>query len=619
MQSFSLAMDAFTRAGHNNAGQRAMEGIVARVQVAPGETVTAGDVVEYINGNVRKTKAEFTKDGVAALNFEVGKNIQAVGACKLDENRAFIAYKVQDGTNALWSAAALIMTIDDAGNMSVGSPVVFEAAHTNQEPKHMTPVLVDTDKVLLMYVLRYSNTNAHHVRSVVVSTASNIISFGVITNPPYGYQNNDKLLAGLLETNKAIVAWRDGSAGTELRFSIATVSGMTVTYTQTWAMTSVEGYRACILVLSPTRVFVAWNNTSSPYALYARLLSINGTTIDIVPNSTINPGFYEASYCWAAKSGPDRICLVTSLPHNTATGGYAHSFSVAGDVLTYHSTRAMIGQLAGIGLKVTFLKQDGNGTDYYAATFVNTNRDFINFQRIAISSTNEITFPTGFWVDGAQEFAADEFSPLLFEKQGRLVMPFGSYKAGFYKGLLRGYRVRGLGSKGIALNSGTAGQTIKVGIRGLSKAMGSLSAGNHQYVDDNGNVTATNVNHKVGLAVASNQLIIQFPFWDSKAAGESTDVVVSPGGSITQGRVVKILPNGSVVDLTVAGAGINFGVAQPGGKVLARGVSRGHSGLRPGENYYYNTSNGIISQDQSGVFVGIAISPTELLIPKTLF
>ncbi|TQK41980.1 hypothetical protein FB479_11681 [Brevibacillus sp. AG162] len=602
------------------AGQNVGEGIVARLQVAPGETVTAGDVVEYINGNVRKTKAEFTKDTPTALNFEVGQNVQAVGACKLDENRAFIAYKVQNGTNALWHAAALIMTIDDAGNMSVGSPVVFEAAHTNQEPKHMTPVLVDTDKVLLMYVLRYNNTNAHHVRSVVVSTANNVISFGLVKDPPYGFQNNDKILADLLETNKAIVAWRDGSSGTELRFSIATVSGMTVTYTQPWAMTSVEGYRACLLVLSPTRVFVAWNSQSSPYSLYARLLKVNGSTIDFVDNAFASIGFYEASYCWAAKSGPDRICLVTSLPHNTATGGYAHSFSVAGDVLTYHNSRAMIGVLAGLGLKVNFLKQDGNGTDYYVATYVNTNLDYIYFQKIAITSTNnEITFPTSFWVDGRQEFATDVFSPLLYERQGRLVMPFGSYKAGFYKGLLKGYKIRGLGSKGIALNGGTAGQTIKVGMRGVSKARGSLAAGNHQYVDDNGNITATNVNHKVGLAVASNQMIIQFPFWESRVAGDATDVIVSPGGTLTQGRVVKILPNGSVVDLTVAGAGINFGVAQPGGKVLARGVSKGHTGLRPGENYYYNTSNGIISQDQSGVFVGIAISPTELLIPKTLF
>ncbi|GEC93500.1 hypothetical protein [Brevibacillus brevis] len=601
------------------AGQNVGEGIVARLQVAPGETVTAGDVVEYINGKVRKTKAEFTKDGVSALNFEVGKNIQAVGACKLDENRAFIAYKIQDGTNALWSAAALIMTIDDAGNMSVGSPVVFEAAHTNQDPKHMTPVLVDKDKVLLVYVLRYNNLFTHQVRSVVVSTANNVITFGTITSPPYGWQNNDKVMADLLETNKAIVAWRDGSNGTELRFSIATVSGMTVTYTQAWSMTGVEGYRACLLVLSPTRVFVAYNNSSSPYTLYARLLTVNGSTIDSLNNSIVSIGFYEASHCYAAKSGPDRICLVTALPHTTATGGYAHSLSVAGDVITYHTTRAMIGQLAGIGLKVTFLKQDGNGTDYYAATYVNTNLDFINFQRIAISSTNEITFPTGFWVDGRQEFATDTFSPLLFEKQGRLVMPFGSYKAGFYMGLLRGYKVRGLGSKGIALNGGTAGQTIKMGIRGVSKAPGSLAAGNHQYVDDNGNVTATDVNHKVGLAVASNQMIIQFPFWESRITGDSTDVVVSPGGTITQGRVVKILPNGSVVDLIVAGAGINFGVAQPGGKILARGISRGHTGLRPGENYYYSTTTGVISQEQSGVFVGIAISPTELLIPKTLF
>lgn len=61
-----------------------------------------------------------------------------------------------------------------------------------------------------------------------------------------------------------------------------------------------------------------------------------------------------------------------------------------------------------------------------------------------------------------------------------------------------------------------------------------------------------------------------------------------------------------------------LGVSQNStGSVILKGISRSHIGLITGSKYYFD-SDGIIGTDNTGTFLGVAISDTEIFIPEPL-
>jgi hypothetical protein len=84
--------------------------------------------------------------------------------------------------------------------------------------------------------------------------------------------------------------------------------------------------------------------------------------------------------------------------------------------------------------------------------------------------------------------------------------------------------------------------------------------------------------------------------------------------TLTSGQVCQLLADGKVNNLPVT-TGKTLGISQNSdGAVMLKGVSKCHSGLTIGAFYYYNT-NGVISTDSNGTFIGIAISDTNLYMP----
>lgn len=81
----------------------------------------------------------------------------------------------------------------------------------------------------------------------------------------------------------------------------------------------------------------------------------------------------------------------------------------------------------------------------------------------------------------------------------------------------------------------------------------------------------------------------------------------------TTGQVVQLQTTGKINNLPLS-SGKALGIAQnTTGTVLLKGISKVHAGLIPGASYYFD-SNGVISTN-IGIFIGYAVSTTELLVP----
>lgn len=84
--------------------------------------------------------------------------------------------------------------------------------------------------------------------------------------------------------------------------------------------------------------------------------------------------------------------------------------------------------------------------------------------------------------------------------------------------------------------------------------------------------------------------------------------------TVTTGQVIQLQTTGKINNLPISG-GKSLGIAQDNsGNVLLKGVSKVHSGLILGTKYYFDT-NGVISTNNTGIFLGVALSSTDLYVP----
>ncbi|KPA14953.1 hypothetical protein MHK_004839, partial [Candidatus Magnetomorum sp. HK-1] len=82
---------------------------------------------------------------------------------------------------------------------------------------------------------------------------------------------------------------------------------------------------------------------------------------------------------------------------------------------------------------------------------------------------------------------------------------------------------------GVALNSGTGGSTIQVAVSGVASGLNGLSTGTKYYADESGNLTSTETERYIGMAMSETELMIQ-----TDRPGSNT----IPDDSVTSAKIV---------------------------------------------------------------------------------
>lgn len=258
--------------GGNNSGLK-INGIIEEYVIANGETISAGDFIQWVNGSkYNGNSKDNIKKSSYGNNITIGTSnpIWANGttymtASKINDNKILVAYA--DGLSPYYGYAVVI-TITGS-SISVGTPVAF----TSQNVTYIQSVTINDNKIILIY----KNTNSYPT-SIVLTVSETTITIGtpVIINTV----GCTKVTVSYLNTDKVLVGYDASSVG---YIVVLTIIDTTITVnTKVRIDASGNDYHITTIGLGIDRVFLYHcYYDGSNYHLRTRIVTVDITTITI--------------------------------------------------------------------------------------------------------------------------------------------------------------------------------------------------------------------------------------------------------------------------------------------------------------------------------------------------
>ena len=241
--------------------------------VYQGQTIKAGDFVEYVKGIASQT-VETSSDVTLSTESHRGYTISAI---QLDESRVFIVHSTstQENTNLY----GMIVTINGT-NMTVATDIELISGARNY---CVSMVKLDDKRVFIAYA--YGGTA--FLYGVVATINGTTISTGTGLQLNTTNATGQKVSLQLLPSGKVFLAYRYGN-DYRLYGMIITINGETITKGIDTKLNSsgYSGYELSTQLLPNGNVFIAHSNNSSGYYLYGLVVTISGTTITSSGSST---------------------------------------------------------------------------------------------------------------------------------------------------------------------------------------------------------------------------------------------------------------------------------------------------------------------------------------------
>lgn len=256
-------------------GQKAsgtnINGIIKDYHAYAGENISAGDLVEYING-IASQRTETSNDIQLSSESSSASDISAV---QLDENRVFIAHSCK----SYYGLYGIVVTIDGA-TITAGTDTALDT--NSYSGSYISAVALDSGRVFIAH----SYTSNFHLYSMVVTISGTNVTIGTDTALVSSSSSATAISTQLLSSGNVFVAHSYGSS-CYLYAIVCTISGTTITKgTDTKLQGSnIAGGTISSQLLPSGNIFVAHSLTSS-YSLYALVCSVSGTTISASGSST---------------------------------------------------------------------------------------------------------------------------------------------------------------------------------------------------------------------------------------------------------------------------------------------------------------------------------------------
>lgn len=258
-----------------NKGGMSINGIIKDYYAYAGEKISAGDLVEYVNGVAGKVDIGTSVDTSVRQTDYAGYIISAVA---LDENSIFIAHS----RGSYYHLYGIVIKIDGA-NISFGNDTVIGGS--TDSGKVISTCLLANGNVFIAH----SYGANHHLYGVVVSIDGTEITVGSDT-----ILNNNTTLTGdaistcLLSNGNVFIAHKYGSSQ-YLYGIVCTISGTTITKGTDTALVSSSkaGYAISTCLLPNGKVFIA-HSCNSNTQLHGLVVSISDKTISIGTDTTLS-------------------------------------------------------------------------------------------------------------------------------------------------------------------------------------------------------------------------------------------------------------------------------------------------------------------------------------------
>ena len=248
-------------------GGTGIQGIIENYYVYAGSNVSAGDLVEYINGIASQT----TETSVDTQLSSMQNSGNVISAVKLDGSRIFIAHMYSPNYNLY----GMIVTINDT-NITYGADT--RLSDTTRSGSAISAIKLDDNRIFIAH----SYGNNYHLYGMIVSISGSTITTGddkeltintTIDRP-------GRISAQLLHGGDVFVSYPYG-ARNYLYGMIVSISGTSVTAGTEVSLSTdpMSGEIISTQLLSNGNVFIA--HSYSNYQLYGMIVAIIGSTIRV--------------------------------------------------------------------------------------------------------------------------------------------------------------------------------------------------------------------------------------------------------------------------------------------------------------------------------------------------
>jgi hypothetical protein len=239
--------------------------LLADYVIASGENINAGDLVEFISNQAKKSLITVTSSTPTVYR---SGSTNWISATKLDSTKVLVAY--QDGSN-LDYGTAIVLTISGT-TITAGTAVFFESATTN----NISATTLDSTKVLVAY---QDAGNFGFGTAVVLSISGTTITAG--TPVVFESANTDYISATTLDSTKVLVAYRDNGNSGFGTSVVLSISGTAITAGTPVVFESANTAYISATTLDSTKVLVAYRDLGNSSFGTSVVLSISGTAITV--------------------------------------------------------------------------------------------------------------------------------------------------------------------------------------------------------------------------------------------------------------------------------------------------------------------------------------------------
>ena len=412
-----------------------INGVIEQYKVQAGETISAGDFVEFVTTNG-------TMSAGSPIEFNIA-NTDYISAVKLNENKVLVSYN-----NNSHYGSAVILTINGT-TITKGSPIVFNSAGTY----YISAVALNENKVLVSY---RDDGNSYYGTAVVLTINDTSITKGspiVFESATTGY-----ISAVALNENKVLVSYRDDGNSDYYTAIVLTINDTSITKGSSITLGRGGAVYTSVVKLNENKVLVSYRDYGNSGYGTAIVLTINDTSI-----TAGSPIVFESAstYDISAVTLNENKVLVSYRDNGNSSYGTAI-------VLTINDTSITKGS------PIVF--ESANTTDISAVS-LNENKVLVSYRDIGNSHYGTAIILT------ISDTSITTGSPIVFEyaqsicmsavtlNENKVVVSYTDYGNAYYgtatiisTGINTSIKKATIRQniKGVAQSAGSAGQTISI-------------------------------------------------------------------------------------------------------------------------------------------------------------
>jgi len=470
--------------------------------VASGALANGDTVIVNADGTVTKTQINPDSFGTAT-QFDTSGN-EVCATFDSFNNKVVVAYKNSAGSGVSSGIGYAVVGTVSGTSISFGTPVVFDS---DTQDNYAIVFDSNSNKVVIFWRGRYQNS-VYACKAIVGTVSGTSISFGSSVTFVSFSGNTILFPAPVFDTNsnKVVLAYRDGTNSNYGTAIVGTVSGTSISFGSGVVFnTNTSGYMGSTFDSSNNKVVIAYQNSGNGFRGTAIVGTVSGTSISFGSATAFNNGNTQDMSC-TFDSNSNKV-VVAYRDNGNGNIGAAIVGTVSGTSISFGSE----------------VELDGSDSYYLSATFdSNSNKVVIAWKNITSSNKGSVIVGTvsGTSISfGSSLFFSDvntsEVGTTFDSNSNKVVLAYRVSSGNYGYGVILIPSSTNLTSENFigfsdAAYADTQTATIEVG-SAVNNGQSSLTIGQQYFVQEDGTIGTTAADPSViaGTAISTTEIIVK--------------------------------------------------------------------------------------------------------------